>query len=104
TSDDGTARPNSCGIDVATRRSPASRSKFEIDAGFDLLDIQRSIRAVSRSRRRGQIQGLVAKAEIVVLDPGGPIRRERIFKSGAGGPTGPRQACSRSVADAVETV
>src|SRR5215472_8797988 len=105
TSDDGTARPNSCAYRCRYSPSPASRPKFEIDAGFDLLYIQRSIRAVSRSRRRGQIQGLVAKAEIVVLDPGGPIRRERIFKSGAGGPTGPRQACSRGVAESViETV
>src|SRR4029077_14326209 len=78
-----------------------SRPKFEVDAGFDFLDVERSIRAVSRECRRWQIQRLVAEAEIVVFDFGGPIRRKRIFKSGARGPAGPRQARARGVAGGV---
>ena len=90
---------------LAIGHSPLSRPKLEIDAGFDFLDVERRIRAVSRECRRGQIQGLVAEAEIVVFDFGGPIRRERIFKPGAGGPAGPRQARARGVAGRViETV
>src|ERR1700741_3635820 len=87
------------------RPSPPSRPKFEIDAGLDLLDVERSIRAVGRECRCRQIEGLIAEAEIVVFDLSGPIRRERIFKAGARGPAGPRQARARGVAGGViETV
>src|ERR1700758_2277506 len=91
--------PSRCST-FATRLVP-SRSEFEIDAGFDFLDVERSICAVGRERRCRQIQGLIAEAEIVVLDLGGPIWRERIFKAGARGPAGPCQARARGVAGGV---
>src|SRR5215472_7872234 len=84
---------------------PSSRPKLEIDAGFDFLHFQRSVRRVTQSRRRRQIQGLVAETEIVVFDLGAPIWREGIFKAGARSPAGPRKARARGAAeDIVEAV
>ena len=87
------------------RDSLVLRAELEIDAGFDFLDVERSIGAVSRESRRRQIQGLVAEAEIVVFDLGRPIRRKRIFKADARGPAGARYARARGVAgDIVQAV
>ncbi len=52
-----------------------------------------------------KIDRLRSEAEIIVLDLGRPIRRKRIFKTGAGGPAGPRQArACRRAANRVQAI
>jgi hypothetical protein len=71
--------------------SSASGPKLEIDAGLDFLHVQRCVARISREIDGRQIDGLIAEAEIIVFDPGRPVRRQRIFEAGAGGPAGARE-------------
>src|SRR6185437_12148903 len=79
-----------CIHEAARAKQPLKQSlKVIVHAGFDLIDCGLGGHAVAE--RIHEAQGFVAKAEMVVLELGRPVRAQHVFEATAGDPSGPRR-------------